>query len=248
MSDPLVSVIVPLYNYRNFISYCIQSIKYQDYSNYELFVVDDCSTDDSYEVAKSFQDDKIKVIRLDENRGYSTAKNEAIIMSQGEFITCLDADDMMTMDSISLRVKALLDSGNPFVHANAITVSPTATLKMCYEMVKKKRQTPRIHAQSVMLKREVHEEFGLYDENLRSRSDKEMWWRLFGKNDNCEFKTQKHFIKNDVAYYRWHNKSMMAKRNRDPKLQKRLTKQLEAAYEMRQNGISKDNTRFLEKA
>ena len=246
MSDPLVSVIVPLYNYRNFISDCIQSIKNQNYSNYELFVVDDCSTDDSYVVAKTFEDEKIKVIRLEENKGYSTAKNEAIIMSQGDLITCLDADDMMTKDSIKVRVGAILESDSPFVHAKALTVSPDATLEKCYGMNKKKRQTPRIHAQTVMVKREVHQRFGLYDENLRSRSDKEMWWRLFGKNDKCEFKIPKHFVGHDVAYYRWHQNSMMAKRRKDPSLQKRLTQQLEDAYQMRQKEINKDNTRFLE--
>jgi len=117
---------------------------------------------------------------------------------------------------------------------------------LCYGITKAKRQNPRIHAQTVMLKREVHQKFGLYDENLRSRSDKEMWWRLFGKNDQCEFKVDKKFIKTDVAYYRWHNQSMMANRRKDPSLQKRLTAQLEAAYNMRQKGITKENTRFLE--
>ncbi len=246
MRDPLVSVIVTLYNYRRYISDCIQSIKNQDYDNYELFVVDDCSTDDSYAVAQSFQDDKIKVIRLDENRGYSTAKNEAIIMSQGDLITCLDADDMMTKDSISVRVRAALEYDSLFVHARALTVSKKSTLKMCYGIVKGKRQNPRIHAQTVMLAREVHQKFGLYDEKLRSRSDKEMWWRLFGKNDECKFKIPKHFVNRDVAYYRWHLQSMMAKRRENPKLQKKLTKQLEKAYQMRQKGITKENTRFLE--
>ena len=247
MSDPLVSVIVPLYNYRNYIRDCIQSIKNQDYLNYELFVIDDCSTDDSYEVVKSFQNEKIKVIKLDVNRGYSTAKNEAIIMSQGDLITCLDADDMMTKDSISVRVRALLENDSLFIHAMALTVSKKSTLKMCYGIVKGKRQNPRIHAQTVMLKREVHQKFGLYDEKLRSRSDKEMWWRLFGKNDGCACKISKYFLKHDVAYYRLHNKSMMAKRRKDSKLQERLTKQLEKAYRMRQKEITVNNTRFLER-
>ena len=54
---PLISIIVPLYNYRKYIKYCIQSIINQDYSNYELIVVDDCSIDNSYKVAKTFAND-----------------------------------------------------------------------------------------------------------------------------------------------------------------------------------------------
>ncbi len=122
MPDPLVSVIVPLFNYETYIGDCIRSIQNQDYKNYELIVSDDYSTDNSYQVAKSFECGNIKVIRMGKNLGYSKAKNEAIIISQGELITCLDADDMFTRKSISCRVRALLDKGASFIHARAITV------------------------------------------------------------------------------------------------------------------------------
>ncbi|MFW6130614.1 MAG: glycosyltransferase family 2 protein, partial [Atribacterota bacterium] len=90
----LVSVIVPLFNYEKYISDCIVSIKNQDYTNYELIICDDCSTDNSFKIAKKFESKKIKVMRLSKNSGYSVAKNEAIIASRGGLITCLDADDM----------------------------------------------------------------------------------------------------------------------------------------------------------
>ena len=118
-------------------------------------------------------------------------------------------------------------------------------LEECYGLKKKRRQHPRIHAQTVLVERSVYQRFGLYDESLRSRSDKEMWWRLFGKNDGCDFKIPKYHIGEDVAYYRWHNRSMMAQRRRNPELQRTLKKKLEKAYQMRQNGITKGNTRFL---
>lgn len=248
MGDPLVSVIVPLYNYKGYIGGCIKSVLNQDYENFELIVCDDHSTDSSYEVAQSFQSPKVKVIQLKINRGYSVAKNKAIQISQGQFITCLDADDMFTKNSLSCRVDAMRNMGLDLVHANAINVSGDISLKACYQLKPPyKRDTPRIHAQTVMLDRKVHIENGLYDENLRSRADKEMWIRLFGMKCAGNHLCKKGFIKNDVAYYRKHKKSMMSKRRRNPALQKQLTQDLYAARDMRlRDGIHKSNTKFLE--
>jgi len=246
METPLVSIIVPLYNYEVYIKDCIRSIKNQDYDNYELIVIDDCSTDSSYEVAKGYEDDKTTVIKMDKNRGYSKAKNEGIILSKGRFVVTLDADDMLTKNSISCRVKASLDTGKPFVHAKAINVKKNISLDKCYQIGNVKQKKPRIHAQTVLMERWVYCKHGLYEENLRSKSDKEMWWRLFGKNDQAEFKIDKLFIDEYVAYYRIHGNSMMDKRRKKPKLQKQLLTQLESAYTMRQKSITINNTRFLE--
>lgn len=245
--QPLVSVIVPLFNYSKYIGDCIRSVQNQDYENYELIVIDDCSTDKSYKIAKRFENKQIKVIQTSINSGYSKAKNEGIIISQGELITCIDADDLMTKNSISCRVKAFLNSNAFMVHARAIDIKGDVKLADCYSMKKLRRTTPRVHAQTVMLKRCVHVKYGLYDENLRSRSDKEMWWRLIGR-DGIGRKIKDLFIKQDVAFYRRHKKSMMTNRRKNPKLQKQLTKLLKQQYKMRVcQGITKQNTRFLEK-
>ena len=249
MKTPLVSVIVPLYNYQQYIGDCIQSIKNQNYSNYELIVIDDCSTDKSFKRAKKHECGNIHVIQTDKNRGYSHAKNEGIIMSNGELITCLDADDLMTKDGISTRVRALQKHNVPFVHAQAVNMFGDMKLKDAYRLVPGKQKKPRIHAQTVMLRRWVHQKYGLYDENLRSRSDKEMWWRLFDKNkhDRGTLLIKKVFLPHYVAYYRMHNKSMMAMRQRNKKYNIDVTRKLEEAYIVRKrDGISKNNTRFLE--
>ena len=252
-NNPLVSVIVPLYNYSKFIKYCIKSIIKQDYNNYEIIVIDDCSTDNSYEVAKKYECDNIKIMRLDKNSGYSTAKNEGIITSQGDCITCLDADDMLTRNSLTCRVKAMLDHNVPFVHGRAIDVYGDISLKECYKIKENITRTKaKIHAQSVLLQRWVHQKYGLYDEKLRSRSDKEMWLRLFGSSyggdkykSPCRVKRTS--IKDDVAYYRRHQKSMISMRNKNASYDKKVTKLLYQQYELRKNdGITSKNTRFLE--
>lgn len=246
MKIPLVSIVIPLYNYQKYIKDCIQSIINQDYENYEIIVVDDCSTDKSYKFAKKFECNTIKVIQLSKNSGYSKAKNEGIILSKGEYITALDADDLLTRNSISIRMKALIKHNADFIHANAIDIKANFSIKDCYKIKNIKRTKSHIHAQTVLVKRCVYKKFGLYDEKLRSRADKEMWCRL-GLHKKGKPKIKKIFINKDVAYYRKHNESMMAMRKRNPKYEKKVSKTLKKQINLRKTeGITKDNTRFLE--
>jgi glycosyltransferase involved in cell wall biosynthesis len=250
---PLVSIIVPLYNYRKYIGYCIQSIINQTYENLEIIIVDDCSTDNSYLKAKKFgkKDKRIRVLKLDKNYGYSKVKNEGIIISKGQYIVTVDADDMLTKNSIECRLNAMLKYNVDFVYANAFFVKGNISLKECYEkknhIINKSLDLYNIHAQTIMLNREIHKKFGLYDENLRSRSDREMWWRLFGKNKKDKIKIKNYYLDKTVAYYRYHRYSMWRKRKRKPLYDKYIIKQSEKAYEIRQKeGITRNNTIFLE--
>jgi teichuronic acid biosynthesis glycosyltransferase TuaG len=251
-NNMLISIVVPLYNYKKYIGYCIQSILNQTYKNFELIVVDDCSLDDSYEKAKKFEkkDSRIKVIKLKKNYGYSKAKNEGIVISRGEHIVTLDADDMMTKDSLEVRLKAALKYNVEFVYADAYLVKDNISLNKCYQT--KKDRTNRslnlynIHAQTVLMHRDVYKKYGLYDEGLRSRSDREMWWRLFGKDKSENPKVSNYYVKKCVAYYRVHRWSMWRKRKRNPELDQKIIKMSEKAYQMRRKeGITQSNTRFL---
>lgn len=248
---PLVSVIVPLYNYEKYIGYCLQSILNQDYSNIEIIVVDDASTDRSCKVIKKYESDNVKIIRFKKNRGYSSAKNEGIVNSKGEHLVILDADDMLTKKSISNRMKALLKNDADFVHANAIVVNGDISLKNCYEINNFKLEcfsTPyHIHAQTVLLKKQIHRDFGMYDEKLRSRSDREMWWRLFGRSKNDEMKVKRFYLNKAVVYYRYHRQMMTRFRQKNRDYDRRIRSLTEEIYQTRKKmGITKKNTLFLE--
>jgi len=109
------------------------------------------------------------------------------------------------------------------------------------------RTKAKVHAQTVLMARWVHQKFGLYDEKLRSRSDKEMWWRLFGYGCEGPLLITKVFIKDDVAYYRQHKKSMMSMRRVNKRYDKEVTGLLNRQSKLRRtDGITKENTRFLE--
>ncbi len=259
MNNPFITVTVNLYNYGRFINDCIQSILNQTYTNFELIVVDDCSTDNSYEKAKKFKDKdkRVKVIKLNKNYGIGRSKNEGIILSKGKYIVTLDADDMMTKDSLKIRVKTAIKYDVPFVYANAILFKGDLPLETAYKIgsVKdEKKKWPRlaycptvynIHAQTVLMHRSIYEMFGLYDEDLGCKVDREMWLRLFGKEGKDKSKVESKFINKCVAYYRWHSKQVTKKRQKDIPFYQINNKLCEQKYIDRKKEINKNNTRFL---
>ncbi|MBR5253660.1 MAG: glycosyltransferase family 2 protein [Bacteroidales bacterium] len=87
------SVIIPLYNKRNSLRQCIQSVLNQTYGNFELIIVDDGSTDGSGEIVREFSDNRIRFIQK-ENAGVSSTRNLGIKSSHNQWITFLDADDV----------------------------------------------------------------------------------------------------------------------------------------------------------
>ena len=93
---PLVSVIVPVYNVEQYIDDCLNSIRQQSYSNLEIIIVEDCSTDNSDAAIKPHLEDKrVKVIYHEVNSGLSAARNTGIDAATGEFIMFVDSDDLV---------------------------------------------------------------------------------------------------------------------------------------------------------
>lgn len=103
----LVSVIVPAYNQAQYLREAIKSILDQSYSNYEILIVDDASPDNTSDVAKSFDDPRIKYICHSENRGLSAARNTGILASTGEILAFLDADDMFHPEKLRMHIEFL---------------------------------------------------------------------------------------------------------------------------------------------
>jgi glycosyltransferase involved in cell wall biosynthesis len=261
VKKPFITVTVNVYNYDRFIEDCLQSIINQTYTNFELIVIDDHSTDDSYKKAKKFanKDNRIKVVRLNKNKGIGRAKNEGIIRSKGKYIVTLDADDMMTKDSLSCRIKPAIKYNIPFIHGDAFLFKGIFPLEKAYKLKKAETRNkiwPRrlhcptiynIHAQSVLVHREIYKKYGLYDEDLGCKVDREMWLRLFGKKDIDIPNIKTYFVNKCVAYYRWHSKQVTKKKQKDPSFYKMNSKLCEQKYIMRKKEINKNNTRFLEK-
>ncbi|MGD1919826.1 MAG: glycosyltransferase family 2 protein [Pleurocapsa sp.] len=91
--NPEVSIIIPVYNSEAYIAQAIESVLNQTYSNFEIILVDDASTDSTIEVARSFQDKRLKIISNKQNRGVSYGRNCGIKAAKGNWIALLDSDD-----------------------------------------------------------------------------------------------------------------------------------------------------------
>jgi len=119
MNSPLVSIIIPVYNSAKYLAETIQTVIDQTWSNKELIIVDDGSTDSSLTIAQQFNYPWIK-IHTQKNNGAPTARNLGIKYASGDFIQFLDADDLLSPNKIELQVKAL--SENPHKVAVCSTV------------------------------------------------------------------------------------------------------------------------------
>src|SRR5262249_32870532 len=92
-SSPLVSILMTSFNAEAYIAEAIGSILRQTYSNWELLLADDCSTDQTRTVIAGFTDPRIRVYHNDHNMHYLRTRNKLIPLVRGEFIALLDADD-----------------------------------------------------------------------------------------------------------------------------------------------------------
>jgi len=111
-----ISIITPSYNSSGFISNTIGSVIDQAVSNWELIIVDDCSTDNSVEVIQGFvdKDPRIKLIQLTENSGAAVARNKGIEAAKGRFIAFLDSDDLWVPNKLEKQVQFMLDQNIAF--------------------------------------------------------------------------------------------------------------------------------------
>ena len=105
---PLVSVILPNYNRKDRVLVAINSVLNQSYENFELIIVDDASNDESRDVLNSLDDDRIKLIFHDENKGVSAARNSALKQAKGEYVAYLDSDNEWENNYLSSMVGAFL--------------------------------------------------------------------------------------------------------------------------------------------
>lgn len=195
--EPLVSVIVPAYNYANFISETLQSIQEQTYINWEAIIVDDGSTDDTRQVVKTIveTDSRIKYI-YQTNKGLPAARNTGIKASLGNYIQFLDADDLLSKSKIELQVKYMIENLSSDISYTTAHYFKIPDVNMLYSDINLGMVSwiPKINGSGnsvleklidfnimpvncALIKRELIKKVGFQNETLKSLEDWEYWLR-----------------------------------------------------------------------
>ena len=239
-----VSVVVPYYNYGDYVEDCLESIDVQSYEDWEVIVVDDGShhgaVDDLIDAILATVM-LCNVITHPENRGYNAAKNTGILAAKGEFIRLIDADDVLTPNALEDAVK-IFDE-----HPEVDLVHGYADRWYGGDDFRGINRKTYCHAQGRMWRRSVYDRFGLYYEPLRSMGDKEFIYRLGVHPDSPLPRLVKDYkLKKVVAHYRKHEDQMHKwKKYKRPDVGKLHKKQFKRRIkQLLREGITKENTRF----
>ena len=114
----LVSIIMPCYNSEKYIEATIKSVIAQTYRNWELLLVDDCSSDASIELAKAFGDERVRIFSMSENSGAAATRNNAIDEARGRWIAFLDSDDLWMPEKLEKQLKYMVEGGIAFSYTD----------------------------------------------------------------------------------------------------------------------------------
>lgn len=114
--NELISIIMPSYNTGQYIGESIRSVLAQTYENWELIIVDDCSTDETVAVVSSFADPRICYFRNEENSGAAISRNRALREAKGRWIAFLDSDDLWHPEKLEKQMAFMEENGYAFTY------------------------------------------------------------------------------------------------------------------------------------
>ncbi len=182
--EPKISVIVPTYNRAKTIKSCLDSILNQTLKLHEIIVADDGSTDETKTILDQIPG--LKVIRIEKNGGVSYARNLAIKQAKGDWLAFCDSDDTWTKDK--LQKQWLFLQQNPFYEImqsqdiwirNGVRVNPQKhLLKKEGWIFSLALERCLVSASNVLLKKELFDKFGYFDEKLPACEDYDLWLRI----------------------------------------------------------------------
>ena len=230
-NQPKVSVIIPLYNQKQFVGDAINSILNQTYPNIEIIVVNDGSTDNPFSVLEKYKG-SITIINQ-KNKGLAGARNAGIKYSSGEYIQFLDADDFLNKDKIKLQLEfskiqeamlsycEIAQYDNDSNHSYLRYIGEVEDMFSCLYNFWQPYPLP-VH--SLLVKREIFEKFGLFDEELKACEDRYFLSRIaaagikfnyfpfiggFRRIHQCNMnKDRLHIIENTIKYYKKINREL----------------------------------------
>lgn len=211
-----VSVIFPVYNCLPYLRQAVDSILEQTFQDYELIIIEDCSTDASKAMVKGYEREypQVRVIWHEENKGLGCSLNDGLQVARGEFIAIQHGDDVSlpsrlerqveymnvhpNIDLISTRVR-FIDEHNDINTRRSWWIKQMERTQETPEAVRKKMMEMNIFVHtSVMFRRSLIDEVGLYDNEMVPAEDYDYWLRIMDKHDAG-------IVPEVLCYYRHHS-------------------------------------------
>ena len=186
--NPTVSVIIPTYNRAHLIGRSIKSVLSQSYQDFEIIIVDDGSTDNTKEVVTSFNNERIRYIRHEKNKGEAAARNMGIRVARGKYIAFQDSDDEWLPEKLAKQIELLKNTlpkvgvaytGFWKIENNEKTYIPFSWVNQKEGDIHKELLKGNfIGTPATLLKKECFKKVGMFDEKLFHLVDWELWLRV----------------------------------------------------------------------
>lgn len=186
---PLISVIIPAYNCENTVKKTIQSVLKQNFTDFELIVINDGSQDKTLDIIGQISDARLKVLSF-ENAGGNVSRNRGLKIALGEFVSFLDADDMWTADKLASQLQALKDnpqaavaySWTDYIDSSDKVVISGKRLEVNGDVYEQLLISNFLeNGSNPLIRKDAITELDGFDESLSAAQDWDMWLRLAAK-------------------------------------------------------------------
>ena len=244
--NKLVSIVTPCYNSEKYIADAIKSVLDQNYSNWEMIIVDDVSYDKSTDIIEKYanKDSRIRLIRMPKNSGAAVCRNRGIELAQGYYLAFLDSDDMWVPQKLAIQVE--------FMHANQYVLSFGSYKKMDEDGNKLPKSfvsaLRKVSYQDLLSSNKIGCLTAMYDMNklgkvymplIRKRQDYALWLKILKKTSFA------YGIPQSLGYYRVRKSSISSSKIEMLKWNWKLFKEVEelsylkSFYSVLQNVVNK---------
>ncbi len=186
--QPRISIIMPVYNTEKYLEKALESILSQTFWDFEFIIIDDCSTDKSFEICQKYQkqDKRIKLFRNEKNMWISYTRNKLISLAKTNYIASQDSDDISDKNRLELCYNflekhkdfAVVSWNNTIIDENSKIIWYRNYSDDIKNIILKKSP---ISQPASMFRKDVFEKVWWYDKNLNYGEDYDLWLKIFSK-------------------------------------------------------------------
>lgn len=194
LKHPFFSIIIPTFNSAKTVQKCIESVIYQTFTNFEVLIIDGVSSDNTLQIASDFSDSRIKILS-EPDKGIYDAMNKGIKLAKGSWLYFLGSDDLLYDENVLNDIQTEIHKHKVDVIYGNVLMKPTNRIydgEFTYE----KMQTTTLCHQAIFYKKQIFNDFGLYNIRYKVLADHDMNlnWLFSNKHKNL-------FVDRIIAQY-----------------------------------------------